>query len=44
MTHEYPFISDEVIEGLDALSEDAIVISDIWNSLKTYCLERFNIQ
>jgi len=44
VTHEYPFISDEVIEGLDALSEDAIVISDIWNSLKTYCLERFNIQ
>ena len=44
VTHEYPFISDEVIEGLNALSEDAIVISDIWNSLKTYCRERFNIQ
>lgn len=43
VTHEYPFITDEIIEGLNTLSEDAVVISDIYNSLKTYCQERFNI-
>jgi hypothetical protein len=44
VTHEYPFITDEIIDGLNALSEDAMTISNIWNSLKTYCQERFNIQ
>lgn len=44
VTHEYPFITDEIIEGLNALSDDAVIISNIWNSLKTYCQKRFNIQ
>lgn len=43
VTHEYPFITDEIIEGLNALSEDAVTISNLWDSLKIYCQERFNI-
>ena len=44
VTHEYPFITDQIIEGLNTLSEDAVTISNILNAFKTYCRKRFDIQ
>ena len=43
VTHEYPFITDEIIEGLNALSDDAIHLSNLWKHLKSYCQKRFNL-
>lgn len=43
VTHEYPFHSEEIIEGLNVLHEDVKVISDIWNHLKKYAQEKFGV-
>jgi len=41
VTHEYPFVTDEVVEGLNLLSKHTRLISDIWNSLQTFIKSRF---
>ncbi len=41
VTHEYPFITDEVIEGLNLLSKHSRLISEIWEKLQTYIKSRF---
>ena len=43
VTHEYPFITDEIIEGLNTLSEDVILLSNTWKHLKNYSEERFGL-
>ena len=43
VTHEYPFITEEIIEGLNALALDVLVISNLWDDLRSYCKKRFNI-
>ncbi len=41
VTHEYPFITDEVIEGLNLLSKHYLLITDIWKQTKSYIINRF---
>lgn len=43
VTHEYPFITEEIIEGLNTLARDVLVISNLWDDLRSYCEKRFNI-
>jgi hypothetical protein len=43
VTHEYPFNSDEIINGLNVLSKDVIFLSNLWNNLENYAKERFNL-
>ena len=39
----YFFITEEIIEGLNALALDVMVISNLWDDLRSYCKKRFNI-
>ncbi|GET24203.1 hypothetical protein [Prolixibacter sp. NT017] len=41
VTHEYPFITDEVIEGLNLLNKHYKLILSIWNDFVTYIDKRF---
>ncbi|HOC86792.1 MAG: hypothetical protein WBK43_02150 [Prolixibacteraceae bacterium] len=41
VTHAYPFIIQDIVEGLNALSDQVMVLETIYNKLKTYCLSRF---
>ena len=41
VTHEYPFITDEVINGLNLLSRHFQLIIDIWEKLERYINARF---
>lgn len=43
VTHEYPFITEEIIKGLNTLSDDAIHLSNLWKRQKNYCQERFSL-
>jgi hypothetical protein len=43
VTHEYPFFTPEIIEGLNLLIEQAKVLSDLWINLKEYSSERFGL-
>jgi len=41
VTHEYPFVANEIIGGLNLLYGDVKIISDILNHLKKYSQEKF---
>lgn len=42
ITHEYPFITDEVIEGLNLLNKHYELIMEIWKKIESYCNIRFS--
>lgn len=42
ITHEYPFITDEVIDGLNLLYNHCGLIMNIWEQIKSYIQIRFN--
>ncbi len=42
VTHEYPFITDEVIQGLNLLSKHYNLIMEIWKQAKIFISKRFN--
>ena len=44
VTHEYPFITKEVIEGLNLLSKHYTLILSIWNKIEGYIVRRFSNQ
>jgi hypothetical protein len=41
LNHEYPFITEEVIEGLNQLSDHYLLIASIWKRLEQYANQRF---
>jgi hypothetical protein len=41
VTHEYPFLTDEVIQGLNLLSKHYQLINDIWNQTESFIISRF---
>lgn len=41
ITHEYPFVVDEVIDGLNILYEDSKVLIKIWNRVYGFIIERY---
>jgi len=41
VTHEYPFITDEVIQGLNLLNEHYNLIMEIWKQVETFINNRF---
>lgn len=41
ITHEYPFITDEVIDGLNLLNRHCELIMNIWEQIKCYIQIRF---
>lgn len=41
VTHEYPFITDEVIQGLNLLSKHYLLIMEIWKRVEMYINKRF---
>ena len=43
ITHEYPFNKDDSIEGLNELSHQSMILSNIWLDLKEYCEKKFII-
>jgi len=43
VTHEYPFIESEIIEGLNALNRHVLLLTDIWNKLDNYAHSRFEL-
>jgi hypothetical protein len=42
VTHEYSFIADEVIQGLNLLSQHYMLIMKIWKQVENYIKIRFN--
>jgi hypothetical protein len=42
ITHEYPFITDEVIDGLNLLNRHCELIQEIWEKINNYIQIRFN--
>ncbi len=40
VTHEYPFITDEMISGLNLLSKHSQVLSEVWERMKKQIWER----
>ena len=42
LTHEYPFITDEVIDGLNLLNSHCELIMEIWEKINNYIHTRFN--
>jgi hypothetical protein len=44
VTHEYPFITKEVIDGLNLLSKHYTLILSIWKQIDEYIARRFSIQ
>ena len=42
VTHEYPFITDEVIEGLNLLHKHYGLILETWGKVKHYVDIRLN--
>lgn len=42
--HEYPTITDEVIQGLNLLGKNYQLIMDDWELLKSYIKKRFEIE
>jgi hypothetical protein len=43
VTHEYPFITDEVIQGLNLLSNHYLLIMEIWKQVEAYINIRFKM-
>ena len=43
ITHEYPFITDEVIEGLNLLNRHYELIMKIWQQIVSYINIRFKV-
>jgi hypothetical protein len=43
VTHEYPFFTPEIIEGLNLLSEQAVILERIWKNLEEFAKNRFKI-
>ncbi|MDD4192071.1 MAG: hypothetical protein PHI28_12115 [Mangrovibacterium sp.] len=41
LNHEYPFITEEVIEGLNQLNDHYQLIVSIWKRLEQYSTQRF---
>ncbi len=41
VTHEYPFVTDEVIQGLNLLSGHYVLIMEIWKQVESYINNRF---
>jgi hypothetical protein len=41
VTHEYPFITDEVIQGLNLLNEHYNLIMEIWKQVEKFISNRF---
>lgn len=41
ITHEYPFITDEVIDGLNLLNRHCELIQEIWEKINNYIQIRF---
>jgi hypothetical protein len=41
VTHEYPFITEEVIQGLNLLSKHYTLITKIWQQVENYIKTRF---
>jgi uncharacterized protein YutE (UPF0331/DUF86 family) len=44
VTHEYPFITDEVIQGLNLLSKHYKLIKEILKQVETFVINRFNAE
>ncbi len=42
VTHEYPFMTEEVIQGLNLLNKHYLLIMKIWQQVETYIKSRFN--
>lgn len=43
VTLEYPFFTPEIIEGLNLLSGQAVILDNIWKSLKQFSEEKFEV-
>ena len=43
VTHEYPFVTKEVIDGLNLLSKHYVLILSIWVKMEDYVAKRFGI-
>jgi hypothetical protein len=43
VTHEYPFFTPEIIQGLNKLIEQAENLESIWNNLHQYSKNKFNL-
>ncbi|WP_297092272.1 hypothetical protein [uncultured Draconibacterium sp.] len=43
VTHEYPFVTEEVIQGLNLLHKHTGLLSDIWKQSKNYTHKRFKL-
>jgi len=41
LTHEYPFITDEVIDGLNLLNSHCELLMEIWEKINNYIQNRF---
>jgi len=41
VSHEYPFVTDEVVQGLNLLSKHYQLITDIWKQVESYIITRF---
>lgn len=44
VTHEYPFNNQDIMEGLNILSNQVIVLERIYTKLKDYIFSRFHVQ
>jgi len=43
VTHEYPFFTPEIIQGLNTLIEQAEILESIWSNLRRFSKSRFNL-
>jgi hypothetical protein len=43
VTHEYPFFTPEIIQGLNTLIEHAEILEFIWNNLRQFSNSRFKL-
>ena len=44
VTHEYPTVTDEVIQGLNLLGKNYQLIIDYWEQVKSFIKKRFGIE
>jgi hypothetical protein len=40
VTHEYPFVTEEVVDGLNLLKEHALLLTSIWESMHVHIRNR----
>ncbi len=43
VTHEYPYHLDEFVDGLNALYNQSLKLSEIWLGIKTFVEKRFDL-